>query len=226
MPPRRATSGPIVIIMSENVAPLVSYILEEVGHPTITAGDVQRGALLAETHKASLTILDTDVLDGRLPREQALDLLLKAAPLLVLMSKGEYWTGLMRPSRAFKVVQKPLPTPALLAHIRLHMAAAETLGELQFADVAASPRTHRVRRGARRVHTSPIQFAMLCHLLRHPRQVISRQELIEAVWRGHPVDPRTIDAHMVHLRKALTHGGERNLIQTVRSAGYLLDVEI
>jgi two-component system phosphate regulon response regulator PhoB len=67
---------------------------------------------------------------------------------------------------------------------------------------------------------------MLCHLLRHPGQVISREELIEAVWKGNAVvDPRTVDAHIVHLRRALTIGGERNVIQTVRSAGYLLDFD-
>jgi two-component system phosphate regulon response regulator PhoB len=97
---------------------------------------------------------------------------------------------------------------------------------LHFADVTASLRTRGIRRGARRVHTSPTQFRMLCHLLRYPGQVISREELIKAVWeRNAVIDTRTVDAHMVHLRRALTIGGERNVIQTVRSAGYLLDFD-
>jgi DNA-binding response OmpR family regulator len=76
------------------------------------------------------------------------------------------------------------------------------------------------------VHISPTQFRSLCHLLRHPGQVISSEELIEAVWKGtFVVDPRTVDAHIFHLRKALTAGGEPNIIQTVRSAGYLLDFD-
>nr|WP_256469861.1 winged helix-turn-helix domain-containing protein [Bradyrhizobium sp. 142] len=106
------------------------------------------------------------------------------------------------------------------------MAAPERARELRFADVTACLRTRRVRRGGRRVHTSPTQFRMLCHLLRNPGQVVSRDELVEAVWKGADVvDPRTVDAHVVHLRKALTIGGERNIIQTVRSAGYLLDID-
>jgi two-component system phosphate regulon response regulator PhoB len=219
---------PIVIIMSENVAFLVSYILEDEGHLTIVANDILSGAVLAKTYQACLTILDTDVLDHKQSTEQAVNPLVTnaIAPLLILTADSERWRNIVRPSHAVKVVQKPLPTSALLTQIRAHMATTGRAGELHFADVTASLRTRRVRRAGRRVHMSPTQFRMLCHLLRHPGQVISREELIEAVWKGNAVvDPRTVDAHIVHLRKALTTGGERNLIQTVRSAGYLLDFD-
>jgi DNA-binding response OmpR family regulator len=219
---------PIIIIMSENVASLVAYILEDEGCLTMAANDILGGAVLAKMYQACLTILDTDVLDQKQSTEQALYPLLANAnaPLLVLTADSERWSSLVTPSRAVKVVQKPLPTPALLTQIRAHMATTGRAGELHFADVTASLRTRGVRRGARRVHTSPTQFRMLCHLLRYPGQVVSREELIEAVWKGSTViDQRTIDAHIVHLRKALTIGGERNVIQTVRSAGYLLDFD-
>jgi len=226
-PRTEIASHPIVIIMSENVASLVSYILEDEGYLTIAANDISSGAALAEIYQACLTILDTDVLDHEQSTEQVLNPLVTGAtaPLLVLTADRERWKSFMRPSRAVKVVQRPLPTPALLTQIRSHMATTERVGELRFADVTASLRTRGVRRAARRVHTSPTQFRMLCHLLRRPGQVISREELIEVVWKGAAVDPRTVDAHIVHLRKALTTGGERNVIQTVRSAGYLLDFD-
>jgi DNA-binding response OmpR family regulator len=218
---------PIVIIMSENVASLFSYILEDEGHLTIAANDISSGAALAEMYQACLTILDADVLDHKQSTEQAVNPLVTSAtaPLLILTANSERWRSLIRPSPAVRIVQTPLPTPALLTQIRSHMATTGRAGELRFADVTASLRTCRVRRAARRVHTSPTQFRMLCHLLLHPGQVISREELIEIVWKGTAVDPRTVDAHIVHLRKALTTGGERNVIQTVRSAGYLLDFD-
>ena len=230
-PRTEIASRPIVIIMSENVASLVSYILEDEGHLTIAANDISSGAAAAEMYQACLIILDTDVLGHKQPTEQAVNPLVTSAiaPLLILTANGERWRSLIRPSPAVKVVQKPLPTLALLTQIRSHMAttrrAGERAGELRFADVCVSLRTCRIRRAARRVHTSPTQFRMLCHLLRRPGQIISREELIEAVWKGAAVDPRTVDAHIVHLRKALTTGGERNFIQTVRSAGYLLDFD-
>jgi two-component system, OmpR family, response regulator len=225
-PRAEITPRPIVIVMRENVASLVTYILEKAGYLTIAADDILGGARLAEMYQACLTILDTDVVDHDQPAEQAVDPLVTnaIAPLLILTADGERWK-FIRPSQAVKVVQKPLPTPALLTQIRSHMLTTGRAGELRFADVSASLLTRRVRRAARRVHTSPTQFRMLCHLLRHAGQVISREELIEAVWNGTAVDPRTVDAHIVHLRKALTIGGERNVIQTVRSAGYLLDFD-
>jgi len=225
---KRTASGPqpIVIIASENVASLVAYILEEEGHLTIAAHDISRGAALAQKHEACLILLDTDVLDQREPKHSAIEPLITNAtsPLLILTPDSEHWNSLVRPALSVRVVQKPLPTLALLTAIRTQMAAAGRVGELQFADVRASLRTRGIRRGARRVHTSPTQFRMLCHLLRYPGKVISREELIEAVWkRNAGIDRRTVDAHIVRLRKALTCAGEPNLIQTVRSAGYLLD---
>jgi DNA-binding response OmpR family regulator len=219
---------PIVIIMGEDVALLVSYILEDKGHLTIARDDIRTGAVLAKKHQACLVILDTDVLREKQLTEQAVNPLVTntIAPLLILTADSERWNSFVRHSQAVKVVQKPLPTPALLTQIRAHMATTGRTGELRFAGLTVCLRTRRVRRGVRRVHISPTQFSMLCHLLRHPGRVISRDELIEAVWKGAAVvDPRTVDAHIVHLRKALTAGGERNVIQTVRSAGYLLDFD-
>jgi DNA-binding response OmpR family regulator len=226
-PRTEIATRPIVIIMSENVASLVSYILEDEGHLTVAANDISSGAALAKMHRACLTILDTDILDHKQPTEQAVNALVTSAigPLLILTANSERWRSLIRPSPAVKVVEKPLPTPALLTQIRSHMAPDGRAGELRFADVSVCLRTCRVRRADRRVRMSPTQFRMLCHLLRHPGQVISREELIEAVWKSTAVDPRTVDAHIVHLRKALTTGGERNVVQTVRSAGYFLDFD-
>jgi DNA-binding response OmpR family regulator len=227
--PRTSVAArPIVIIMKEDVAPLVSYILEDEGLVAIAAEHIVAGAALADKYRACLTILDTDVLGGKQLTEQAIVPLLQGAigPLLILTGDGENLRRLVRPSGSIKIVQKPLPTAALLGQIRAHVVAAGPTAELQFADVAVSLRRRQACRGSRRLHVSPTQFRMLCHLLRHPGQVISREELIEAAWKGESaIDPRTVDAHIVHLRKALTDGGESNVIQTVRSAGYILDFD-
>ena len=225
-PRAEVAAGPVVIIMNENVASLVCYILEEEGYATIPAEDIVTGAALADKHRACLILLDSDVLGRKQLTQQAIVPLLTSAstPILILAGDDESPNGSLEKSGSIKIVQKPLPTPALLGQIRAHMVAAGRTAELRFADLAVSLRTHRVCRGSRRLHMSPTQFRMLCHLMRHPGQVISREELIDSVWNGDTsIDPRTVDAHMVHLRKALTDGGEPDLIETVRSAGYLLD---
>ena len=64
------------------------------------------------------------------------------------------------------------------------------------------------------------------HFLEHPGRVFSRERLLDAVWSHDPdIDLRTVDVHVRRLRQALNDGGRRDLIRTVRSAGYSLDAE-
>ncbi len=105
--------------------------------------------------------------------------------------------------------------------------AAEADALLAFADVAMEPATYKVRRGGRLVNLGPTEFRVLRHFLEHPRRVFTREELLDAVWHGGtPVDARTVDAHILRLRRALNTGGGPDLIRTVRSIGYALDTEV
>jgi two-component system phosphate regulon response regulator PhoB len=71
----------------------------------------------------------------------------------------------------------------------------------------------------------PIQFKLLCAMMMEPGKVFSRDELIGTAWpRNVHVEPRTVDVHISRLREALKRTAGRNLIRTVRSAGYGLDV--
>jgi two-component system phosphate regulon response regulator PhoB len=63
-------------------------------------------------------------------------------------------------------------------------------------------------------------------LLENPGRVFSRERLLDAVWpRDRDIDVRTVDVHVRRLRKALNRGDEKDLVRTVRSAGYSLDAE-
>jgi len=89
-------------------------------------------------------------------------------------------------------------------------------------DVAA----HRVRRGGQPVALGPTEFRLLKHFLEHPGRVFSRERLLDAVWSHDPdIDVRTVDVHVRRLRQALNAGDLPDLVRTVRSAGYSLDVE-
>src|SRR3546814_19431886 len=83
--------------------------------------------------------------------------------------------------------------------------------------------TERVRRGGRDIHLSPSEFKILRHLLQHPEQVSTREELKNAAWQGNVhVGRRTIDVQVGRLRKALLSASDRDLIRTARSVGYAL----
>jgi two-component system phosphate regulon response regulator PhoB len=83
--------------------------------------------------------------------------------------------------------------------------------------------TRSVRRGGRQVHLGPTEFRLLERLMRSPGRVLSRQQLVDAVWgHGAAIDPRTVDVNIGRLRKALGSGRRGpNPIRTVRGVGYL-----
>ena len=70
----------------------------------------------------------------------------------------------------------------------------------------------------------PTEFRLLRYFMEHPGRVLSRDQLLDAVWgRDVYVEQRTVDVHIRRLRKALNGRAERDLIRTVRSAGYALE---
>ncbi len=104
------------------------------------------------------------------------------------------------------------------------MNAQPIAGALHYARIAMIPDRRRVEVDGKELHLSPIEFRLLRHLLERPEVVFSRDELIQAVWPNMQfVEPRTVDVHVGRLRRALTDVIGRNVIRTVRAAGYSLD---
>ena len=87
--------------------------------------------------------------------------------------------------------------------------------------------THKVLRDGQPVALGPTEFRLLRHFLEHPGRVFSREQLLDAVWgRDVYVEQRTVDVHIRRLRKAVNCDDRLpDLIRTVRSAGYALDVD-
>lgn len=95
---------------------------------------------------------------------------------------------------------------------------------LHFADVRLEIFSCRVFRRDREVRLSLRNFRLLRFFLEHPRQALSRQQLIAVLWGMHSgMKERAVDVRITGLRRVLNAGGEENLIQTVRGVGYRLD---
>jgi two-component system, OmpR family, phosphate regulon response regulator PhoB len=126
-------------------------------------------------------------------------------------------------------ITKPFSMDALLARMRALLrrsGAAPIRGQLAFHDIILDQSAHRVSRNARPVHLGPTEYRLLEFLMRHPRRVFSREELLNAVWgRDIHVELRTVDVHIRRLRKSINGEGELDLVRTVRAAGYALDTE-
>lgn len=95
--------------------------------------------------------------------------------------------------------------------------------ELTAGDLTMDLVGHRVTRGGEEIALQPKEFQLLRYLLEHRGQVVSRTLLFEAVWDYH-FDPKTnvIDVHVAKLRKKLEASGRKQLIETVRGAGYVI----
>ena len=120
-------------------------------------------------------------------------------------------------------LSKPFSFEVLAARLRVigRRKTMESSPVLQVSDLTLDREAHEVRRGKRAVMLSPTEFAMLEHLMRRAGRVVSRHDLIAAVWGDdHEVGTNTVDVFIFLLRSKIETGGEKRLIQTVRGLGY------
>jgi two-component system response regulator MprA len=124
---------------------------------------------------------------------------------------------------------KPFAPAELLARIhallrRPSIASKDT--PLQYADLYLDPATRETRRGQRTFELTSKEFDLLHYLMRHPRQVLKRDQILQDVW-GYDFggDDNVLEVYIGYLRKKTEAGGEPRLIQTVRAVGYVLREE-
>jgi len=122
---------------------------------------------------------------------------------------------------------KPFEHDELLARVRALLrrrpAPAGAPVALTLADLTLDPGTREVRRAGREIELTALEFDLLHHFLRHPRQVLSRAQLMDAVWGGgSPLTSNVVDVYVGYLRGKLEAAGEQRLLHTVRGVGYAL----
>jgi two-component system response regulator MprA len=122
---------------------------------------------------------------------------------------------------------KPFDLAELLARLRALLRRHNVLdgdgAVLRFEDLSLSPQTREVHRGTRSVELTKIEFDLLELFLHHPRQVLTRDQILDLVW-GYNFDSGTnsLAVYIGYLRRKLEEAGEPRLIQTVRGVGYAL----
>jgi two-component system response regulator MprA len=121
---------------------------------------------------------------------------------------------------------KPFALGELLARMRALLRRNRTAEEdapLWFAGLSLDPRTHEVQRGQRPIELTRTEFALLELLLRNPRQVLTRELIMERIWNydfGPTSNP--LEVYVSYLRRKTEASGEPRLIHTVRGIGYAL----
>ncbi|NML49922.1 response regulator transcription factor [Streptomyces sp. R302] len=183
---------------------------------------------------------DLVVLDVQMPRMDGLTAArrIRAAgstvPILMLTARdtvGDRVTGLDAGADDYLV--KPFELDELFARIRALLRrssyaapagpAAEPEDVLSFEDLRMDLATREVTRGGRPVELTRTEYTLLEMFLAHPRQVLTREQILKAVW-GFDFEPssNSLDVYVMYLRRKTEAGGEPRLVHTVRGVGYVL----
>ncbi|WP_026875910.1 response regulator transcription factor [Jiangella gansuensis] len=178
---------------------------------------------------------DAMVLDIMMPRLDGLATCraLRAAgndlPILMLTARDEVSdrvSGL--DAGADDYLPKPFALEELLARLRalLRRTAPATDAvesrQLRMGDLTLDPVTRDVTRGDRPIRLTRTEFALLELLLRHPRQVLTRDRILEEVWGyDFPTTANSLEVYVGYLRRKTEEQGEPRLLHTVRGVGYV-----
>jgi two-component system OmpR family response regulator len=129
-------------------------------------------------------------------------------------------------------VTKPFSLAEVVVRVRglLRRAAPQAdeveADTLTLADLVLDERAHEVTRGGEAIELSPTEYALLRYLLRHPRRVLSKAQILDAVWSyDFGGQAHVVELYISYLRKKIDHGREP-LIHTVRGAGYLIKAPV
>jgi DNA-binding response OmpR family regulator len=214
----------ILIVEDEDrIAGFVEKGLRAAGHTPLRAADGLTGLELARSGDVDLVLLDVGLpgLDGfEVLRRLRADG--RTMPVIMLTARtGLDDTVAGLDGGADDYVPKPFRFDELLARVRVRLREGETAaaGELRRDDLVLDYRTRRITVAGSAVDLSAREFGLAEQFLRHPDQVLSREQLLSRVW-GYDFDPgsNVVDVYVRYLRGKI--GADR--IETVRGMGYRL----
>lgn len=220
----------LIIEDDDRIVRFLERSLVAQGHQVVSSADGADGALLATDRTMELVILDLALptVDGhevlRRIRATRPDL-----PVLMLTANDDLASKVRAlDSGADDYLTKPFALEELLARVRALTRRADQpqASKLQVGDLRVDLLARRAWRGERAVELSNREFVLLEYLLRHPGQVLSREQILSAVW-DYDFDPQSnvVDVYIRYLRRKIDTPAAPSLIATVRGAGYRLDVQ-
>jgi two-component system phosphate regulon response regulator PhoB len=178
------------------------------------------------------------LLDWMLPDRSGVELLkdlrsddrTRSLPVIMLTAKGseaDRVVGL--DTGADDYVVKPFSPRELVSRIRavFRRRAPQHSGEaVEYGPILIDPARHEVRVNGEAIRLGLAEFKLLSFLVNHPDRVYSRAQLLDSIWGDHVfIEERTVDVHVLRLRKALAPVGAQTLVQTVRGLGYRLSTQ-
>jgi two-component system response regulator MprA len=218
----------LVVDDDERIAASVRRALVYEGHAVSVAADGQAALAAVRDDPPDLVVLDVMLpgLDGvevcqRLRRDTEHQL-----AILMLTARDDTRDRVRGlDSGADDYLVKPFAYEELLARVRalLRRSTPSEASLLMCADIRVDQATREVSRGGRPVQLTAQEFNLLSYFLKHPRQVLSREQILDAVWNlGDGATSNVVDVYVGYLRQKLEANGERRVLHTLRGVGYVL----
>ena len=216
----------------ERLTAVLKTFFEKENFSVETVSDGEDAIFHAESLKPDIILLD-----WMLPNMSGLEICrqirsakdLKTTPIIFLTAKGEEEDKLRGlDTGADDYVTKPFSQMELLARINslLRRSKPSNLDDqLSYKNtITMDLKTFRVKREGKTVKLNPKEFELLKLFLENPGKVFSRDQLLDKIWGDVNVEVRTVDVHIRRLRKNININNTKDLIRTVRSSGYSLDI--
>lgn len=216
----------LVVDDEPRIRELLELSLSHHGYEVRCAADGQAALAIAKEWEPDAVILDV-----MLPKIDGITLLpmlrrVTDAPVIMLSAKGEVEdkvSGLTQGADDY--LSKPFEIDELIAHIeaKLRRPRLEHRDVLGCADLTVDLETHMVERAGRRIDLSPLEYNLLVTLLRRPKRVFARDDLLSLVWGDEKdVTPAAVERYISYLRAKIDGGSRQHLLHTVRGVGYTL----
>lgn len=215
----------LVVDDDPKITQLLRRTLSIEGYKVQTAESGAAALDLARSHEPDLIILDV-LMPGMDGLEVCRRLRANSdTPILMLTAKDDVSDRVEGLDRgADDYVVKPFALEELLARVRALLRRHEpAAAPIVYSDLELDTASRTARRGPREITLSTTEFELLQYFMRHPRRVLSRDAILNAVWGPDFERPtNVVEVYIGYLRSKLEAEGEPRLIHTVRGAGYVL----
>ncbi len=221
------------ILIIEDEEKLAKALKEGLEKEGFTADFVLNGEVGQRRIETYHNDYDLVVLDLILPRKDGLTVLKNireqniTIPVLVLTAKDttdDIISGLDRGADDYLV--KPFSYKEFFSRIKalLRRPKRSLPGKLKVRNLILDPATRKVFRSSKEIFLTLKEFSLLEYLMRHPNQVISREQILFNLW-GFDFDSfsNVVDVHIKNLRKKIDYGKQEKLLETTRGLGYKIN---
>jgi two-component system phosphate regulon response regulator PhoB len=215
----------------QSIVTLVEYSLKSEGYKVLVSSNGEEA--LSEIKKEEPDIV---LLDWMLPDLSGLDICkllkkdekFKHIPIIMLTAKGQEEDKVAALNAgADDYITKPFGNAEMVARINALLRRSKpgvVSDKISYEDIVIDRLQRKVFRKKIEINMGPSEYKILDFLIKNPKRVYSRDQLLNNIWPDNiNVEIRTVDVHITRLRKAINIEGTKELIRTVRSAGYSLD---